>query len=532
MNGGPVTGLRFRRLRSGPPDTVAGDLEDGVGQVGRLLHPAGSEAAIAAGKRARVGSAPFETTTAVAAEKLEAILDGEGVLVSTGQQPGLFLGPLFTLYKILTAASHASRIEAATGRPALASFWIAGDDHDWKEVGTASLVDRAGVLHRFVLEPEASEAERGVGQATLGRRIEPILVGFLEAAGESEFAPEVSEILRSAYRPESTVSGAFREALKSLLAGVDVALFDPSHPEARRASIAFLTSLLRQPETVTAAIASGSARLEEAGYEIQLRPPSDGSQVFYDDGRSRAHLIGEAAGFRHGRAGQWRSTEDWVSLLESDPSRFSPAAATRPLLESVLLPVARTILGPGELAYWAQLGLLFDRMEVPMPETVSRDAWMILEPRVERWLEGIGTDPADLEDGSESVERRLTAEHRPETVDRRLHEFRAELSGGLAELADATRSELPGLDAAFGKADKALQDALTVLEGTIDTRVREARQTSLQRVRRAAALLYPEGRRQERVDSPISFLVRYGQLFLEESARASGIESGPRAGTG
>ncbi|MEJ2482503.1 MAG: bacillithiol biosynthesis BshC, partial [Gemmatimonadota bacterium] len=166
---------------------MAGDLQDEVGQAARLLHPAGSEEAISAGRRSAVGSAAFETTSSAAAERLEAILDGRGVLVSTGQQPGLFLGPLFTLYKILTAASHARRIEDATGRPALASFWIAGDDHDWEEVGAASLVDRGGAVQRFVLEPEASEAGRAVGPVQLGSRIEPILDDFLQAAGNSEF---------------------------------------------------------------------------------------------------------------------------------------------------------------------------------------------------------------------------------------------------------------------------------------------------------------------------------------------------------
>ncbi|MEJ2483210.1 MAG: bacillithiol biosynthesis BshC, partial [Gemmatimonadota bacterium] len=313
-------------------------------------------------------------------------------------------------------------------------------------------------------------------------------------------------------------------------ADIDVAFFDPSHVEARRATGPVLASLLMEAEGVAEALASGTRRLEEAGYDAQLRPPPDGAQVFFDDGRVRAHLIREESGFRHGREGEWRPAEEWISMLESDPSRFSPAAASRPALESTLLPVARTVLGPGEMAYWAQLGPLFDRLDVPYPETVSRDAWMVVEPKVERWLEAIGAEPEDLESGSESIERRLTEEHRPHAVDQGIREARGALAERLDKLAETTRSELPGLDAAFGKAGKALQDALTELEGTIDVRVREARKTSIQRARRAAALLYPAGRRQERVDSPISFLVRYGEAFLAEAARASGVEFRRRPG--
>ncbi|MCL7964416.1 MAG: bacillithiol biosynthesis cysteine-adding enzyme BshC [marine benthic group bacterium] len=524
--------LDFRRLRPGPPGTVAGDLHDGAGLAARLLHPARPDGTVSADRPGTIGTAPFSATTEGARRKLDLILHGGGVLVSTGQQPGLFLGPLYSLYKILTAASCAQRIEAATGRPALASFWIAGDDHDWEEVGAASLVDRGGVVQRVVLEPGSSEAGRAVGAARLGDRIVPVLDRFLEAAGDSEFAPGVEDFLTSAYSPSATMTGAFRDGFTALLGDVDVALFDPTHPEARRAAVPFLSSLLANSDAVSAALQSGTVRVQEAGYAVQLSPPAEGAQVFFDDGNSRAHLIREAGGFRHGRAGEWRSIDDWLDILDSDPARFSPAAASRPMLESNLLPVARTVLGPGEMAYWAQLGPLFEQLSVPFPETVSRDSWLIVEPKVDRWLAGMDADPVEFEQGTEAIERRLTEESRPEPVDRGLRKLDNSLSRMLGELADTTRSEIPGLDSAFGKAGKAFRGALSELEGTIDRRVRDTRRTSIDRVRRAAALLYPEGQRQERVDSPISFLVRYGQAFVREASAASGLEPVPPNSSG
>lgn len=531
MSAGDASVLAFRRLRPGPRGSVAGDLHDRVGQAANLLHPAGPDRAVPAGRPGIVGSAPFRATTAGADEKLRTILGGGGVLVSTGQQPGLFLGPLYTLYKLLTAVACAQRIEVATGRPALASFWIAGDDHDWDEVGTASLVDRGGTVQRVVLEPESWEVGRAVGAAQLGTRIVPLLGHFLEAAGESEFAPEVAGLLKTAYAPSETMTGAFREGILGLLDGIEFALFDPTHPEAREAAIPLLSRLLANSEAVSDALQSGTMRVEDAGYAVQLRPPPDGSQVFFDDGGGRVHLIREAGGFRHGREGDWRSIDDWLALLESEPSRFSPAAATRPMLESELLPVARTVLGPGEMAYWAQLGPLFEQLSVPFPETVSRDSWMIVEPKVRRWLDGMDADPMELEDGVEAVERRFAETNRPDEVDRGIRELETSLKRRLTELADTTRSVLPGLDAAFGKSEKAIRDALTELEGTIDRRVRETRRTSIERARRAAALLYPEGRRQERIDSPVSFLVRYGHVFVREVSIASGIEPPPPHGS-
>jgi uncharacterized protein YllA (UPF0747 family) len=257
-----------------------------------------------------------------------------------------------------------------------------------------------------------------------------------------------------------------------------------------------------------------------------LRRAQGGALLFYDDGTARRHLLRVAGGFRAGKEGGAASTPEWRARLEADPARFSPAAATRPILESWLLPVARTVLGPGEMAYWAQLGPLFELLNVRRPETVSRQAWLVVEPRVERWLAAVEADPLELDDGGVAIEHRITSEHRPEEIDRRLAELRGALEEKTDLLAAATRERLPGLDSAFGKTRKLLGDAIEGLEATIDARVRDSRQTSIERVRRAATLLYPDGRRQERIDSIFSFLVRYGPSFLAAVAEEHGVRAG------
>jgi len=528
MNGPSPQLPGFVEIRPGPAGSVAGDVHDGVPAASDLLHMPGPDGEVQLrGRRARVSGAPFTASTRAAAGKLDRILNGEGVLVSTGQQPVLFTGPLFTLYKTLTAVANAQRIEAATGRPALASFWIAGDDHDWEEVGTASLVDRAGTIRRVKIVPEQGEAGRSVGPARLGERVKPLLTEFLSAAGQSEFAGAAGRLLSESYTADACMSGAFREAFAMLLEGVDFVFFDPAHDEARAAAVPFLAALLEHSEATGKAFEAGTAEVLSRGYEPQLRRPEGGAQLFFDDGVSRSHLLRVADGFRAGKDGEVRSTSAWHALLEAEPARFSPAAAARPILESWLLPVARTVLGPGEMAYWAQLGPLFEQSDVHRPETTSRQAWLVVEPKVERWLAAVGADPRDLEDGGTGIEDRITAEHRPEAIDRGLAELRKVVEEKTDVLAVAAREQLPGLDSAFGKTRKLLDDAIEGLEATVDARVQESRQTSIDRVRRAATLLYPGGHRQERIDSVFSFLVRYGPSFLAALAQAHGVRDGP-----
>jgi uncharacterized protein YllA (UPF0747 family) len=217
-------------------------------------------------------------------------------------------------------------------------------------------------------------------------------------------------------------------------------------------------------------------------------------------------------------------------MLATDPDRFSAAAALRPVLESWLLPVARTVLGPGELAYWAQLGPLFDLFDVEMPQTAPRRSWIVVEPRVDRWLRGIGAQVEDLADGGEALARRVTREGRPEAIGEGLERLTADFEENLARLETAAGAELPGLGSAFGKARKSVANTLAALERTVDGRIREAQGSSLDRIERAAALLYPGGQPQERADSLFSFLARYGPSFLTAVAAAHGIPPGETGG--
>jgi len=519
----PLVVPRMVELRPAPPGTPGGDLIDASGSAAGLLMPVGPDADIDLSRPSSVSTAAFTPTSEQAGAKLAAILRGEGVLVSTGQQPGLFLGPLYVVYKILSAISHARRIEQATGRPAVACFWIAADDHDWDEVGTARIVSRTGVIESMRITPDAGEAGRSVGSARLGADIVPLLGQFAEAAGESEFAAAALAPLQRAYTQGATVSGAFQSAFAELLHGYDLVLFDPGDPEVRREAVPFLRRVLEEGHGVSEAIDEGTAAVVAAGYAQRLSPPRAGTQVFFDDGRTRSHLLRESAGLRNGESGDLRPTEDWLALLEAEPERFSAAAALRPSLESWLLPVARTVLGPGEMAYWAQLGPLFDLLDLKMPQITPRSSWLMIEPRVDRWLDGLEASAEDLADGGTSVERRITREGRPEAIENGLDRLRTEVETTLAELERASSVEIPGLTSAFGKARKSVESTLAGLERTIDGRVRESSGTRLDRLRRAADLLYPGGQPQERVDSPFSFLVRYGPSFLTALAAAHGI---------
>jgi uncharacterized protein YllA (UPF0747 family) len=173
-----------------------------------------------------------------------------------------------------------------------------------------------------------------------------------------------------------------------------------------------------------------------------------------------------------------------------------------------------SVLGPGEIAYWSQLLPVFAHFDVPFPAIQPRASLLALEARVEKTLDRLHLEPEELADGGESVAARITSESRPREVDDALTGLRSTIGEAIAAVQTAVGAELPGLKGAAGKAGKALQDAVSHLNRQVDAAVRERQDASLSRVKRAAAILWPGRRPQERVLSPFHFLGRYGDVVV------------------
>lgn len=482
--------------------------------------------------RAGVGSAlpteAFKTTSAGAAERLARVLAGEGVVVTTGQQPGLFLGPLYTIYKALTAVRLAGELERSTGRPALAVFWVASDDHDWNEVATCRIVDAEEEIATLRIDPPVGWATRSVGQAPLPASVTDLLQRFGEEAGGAVAGstPRWMDALREAYEPGQSFGAAFAQALGAAVEGLDLAILDSAQPAVRKQAAGLYRRVVEEPEAMAQAMRDGLRAVREAGYEPALTPPPEGLQMFYDDGEARRHVL--RTNGDEFAAGDWRP--DRAALLrrlDQAPDEFTPAAALRPVLESRLLPVAATVLGPGEIAYWAQLLPLFADLEIPMPAILPRDAWVLVEPRVDRLLEKLDLDVATVEREGKGIDDRWIARSRPPGVRDGLAALERDLADGFERLTSAVDRELPGLKSAAGKAAHRAARALEEFGRTVDGRVRERESIALAQAARIRAHLLPDGRPQERTVAAAQFLSRHGRALVRdlfEAGRVAGPE--------
>lgn len=521
---------RIEAIDLASPGTLAGDFVAGKGAARALLAPLPTTATPTAppGERAKLTAAEFTLSSAGATSRLERILAGEGEFVTTGQQPGLFLGPLYSLYKAVTAIRIAEARERDTGRPTLALFWVAADDHDWAEVASCRVLDPDEELVELRVHPTEGREERSVGETALPPEVEAELARLRRSSrgpATGTPAPWFGD-LEAAYRPGTTFAAAFIRGLAGALAGQEIAFLDSSAPAVRRAAADLYRRIFGAPGRVTGAMATGRARLEEAGYSPTLTPPAAGLQVFFDAGAGRRHVLATDDGFdvgddTHVDVGELRA------LLDDSPGAFTPAAALRPALESALLPVAATVLGPGEVSYWAQLPPLFAALGVQFPAIHPRDSWLLVEAAVDHLLGKLDVTAAEVAQRGDGLTARWIDGARPPGVAAALERTEADLRASFDRLEEAAAVDLPGLRSAAAKASHGAEKAISELRKTIDAHVAERESIALGQLERLNAHLRPAGHAQERTVAAAQFLGRYGEglvAALLAASRVAGVE--------
>jgi bacillithiol biosynthesis cysteine-adding enzyme BshC len=263
------------------------------------------------------------------------------------------------------------------------------------------------------------------------------------------------------------------------------------------------------------------ARTEEllaAGYHGQVAVMPDGANVFWNGpaGRERLYTRGDRWGAREARQGF--TAEEVRAALTADPGRFSPNVFLRPVVESAVFPTLAYVGGPGEMAYFAQLGPLFDEFGMRMPVVYPRFSVTLVSRRTERALERLGIGVAELDGPEHEVVRRLARARVPEGVEEALRALREGIAGGYAWLMDGAEAIDPTLRGALGSLrNRSLLEAADA-ERKIVSALARGGEDVLRDVRRARAELRPHGEPQERVLTVFSFLPEHGPELLREIA--------------
>ena len=461
------------------------------------------------------GLAPDDAKVASRLDRLE---KGRGVFVATGQQAGLFVSPLFTLYKALTAVRLAEQLEEALEIPVMPLFSTASEDHDWDEVNHTHVIDLENRLVRLSAEAAVSatsDASPPVERIQLDPGIEDTFAQLEQAVPDSEFRSSVLTPLREAYRPGRGFAEAFEIALGDLLKEYLILRARTAHRYVKAASAGLMWDEWQKRRESEERMLRRVEELSAGGYEAQVPVASGSTNLFFEGplGRDRIMQDGDEARLR--RSGEQLSAADLQRILQSNPERVSPGALLRPVAEATAFPVIAYVGGPGEIAYLAQSQVLFDLHGVPAPVVVPRAAFQLVESKIARVLEKYELPPEDLAGDSSATISRLLKDRTPPELKESLAQLRQAVTKALDRVEASAIEFDPGTKSALGSGKRAVFESIKNLESKLQARVKEKNQVMQQQLEKAALHLYPGGRRQERVLNPYPYLVRYGRGLLK-----------------
>ncbi|MFW5950939.1 MAG: bacillithiol biosynthesis cysteine-adding enzyme BshC [Gemmatimonadota bacterium] len=468
-----------------------------------------------------------------AADRLERIAAGRGFVVTTGQQPGLFGGPLYTVHKALSAIALAERLESLLDAPVLPLFWIASDDHDWAEASHVSVLDAANALHRLELTGDG-QSRRSMGRRRLLGAAESALDELEQVLPPSDFTPAILERLRAIYGdPVNTVAHAFAATMEGVLEGLPLGFVDAQHPALRRLGAGVLRHELESAAAHEAALREQTERLEAAGYEAQVPILPGASNVFHEDGEhGRERLLREDGKWVLRASKRELSDAELWSLFDASPDDFSPNVVLRPVVESAVFPTLAYVAGPGEVRYLAQTGCLFAAHGVGMPLVFPRLSVTLIEGKVGKVMEKFGLSESDfLERPVHELISGVVREDVPPEVEESVNRLRQALQERYQALYEAAEGIDPTLKGPIFNARNEGFRAVAEVEKKIRQHVKLKRETELEQIEKAAANLVPDGRPQERVLNVHQYLARYGRALIPAILERMevGIDRTPRA---
>ncbi len=451
---------------------------------------------------------------AVDQARLDRWIEADGAIVTTGQQPGLLGGPLYSLYKGISAIRLAERLEALLGRPVLPVFWVASEDHDWEEADHTYLIDTANELVRLQVQ-DPGHRNRALHRIPLGDEILTVVEQAISNLPQTDFSAPYLEQLREAYKPGVTLADGFTDALWNLLSPLGMCFADAASPALKKQSRLRLLEELDQAEAHEELLREDTNRLESDGFSPQVPILEGGVNLFLEgpDGRERLYRNGDTFELRRSRESV--SAEEVRERVESDPLSLSPNVLLRPVVESTIFPVLSYVAGPGETAYYAQLKRLFEAHGLMMPVIYPRHAVTVVETKVRKKLDKFGLDVEGLNRPLHEILSDIARDEVPDDVRRALGELKGAVARGSAELLKAATAIDPTLKGPVTSARNSALSAFQAAERKIVQSVKQKQEVASNQLEVAQRHLFPDGQPQERMLAPLYYLVRYGSAFVE-----------------
>ena len=452
--------------------------------------------------------APDETL-----KNIEKFRDDQALAVVTGQQLTLYGGPLFTVYKVMTAIILANKWEKIYKKKFVPVFWLADEDHDFEEIASVSIPSDEGT-HKLMLSSEPGD--KRVSEIYLDESFNELKDKIKVELGDTDFSDDLWNMLDSCYSPDETVRTSFAKLLFSLFGKYGIVLAGSNSDSIKMIVNSTIIKCIDKTEEISQQLTDTSEKLIEAGYHSQAKVQQ--SNLFWiDDNGKRIKLnYDNEKWIAEGNGNKSWTNEELKSLAKNNPNRLSPNVFLRPVIQDTFLPTFAYVGGPGEIAYYAQMKEVYSIFNKTMPVIMPRFSATIIESGIERILEKLSFSSAEYHNRIEELETKYIRSTDSPDIEALFAEWKRKVEDITTEMKPMVAEIDPTLENTVGKASATYYTELDKLKGKIYRSLKQQEKTQLNRISKIKNNLFPNGNLQEREVAFIYFMNKYGLTIWDE----------------
>lgn len=445
--------------------------------------------------------ADLEVSAATRAN-IEVLAQETTFTVTTAHQPSLATGPLYYIYKIVSAI-HLARLlkETYPKNDFVPVFVTGGEDHDFEEVNHLNLFNK-----KIVWENEESGSVGMMKTASL----QGVLSELKDILGDRDEAQAIYEILEKAYTGHDKYALATVDLVNRLFGEYGLVVLSMNNAALKAEFVPIMKKeLLEQPSQDLINKATGE--LEAAGFSGQAHARE--INLFYLRDQIRERIVLEEGVYKVLNTDYVFSEEELITELETNPQHFSPNVVMRPLFQELILPNLAYIGGGGEIAYWLERKEQFAHFGLNFPMLIRRNSVLWLDAGTKKRMAKLGLATEDLFIETETLLKRFIRQNTENELS--LAEEKAQQT----KVFDAIKYKAQEIDPTLAKAVAAEQvkqmNVLNQLEGRLMRAEKQKHETALNQIRSLKDKLFPGNGLQERHDNFLGFYLKYGRQFFE-----------------
>jgi bacillithiol synthase len=443
--------------------------------------------------------------------------ENDSVAILTGQQVGLFGGPLYTIYKAITAINLAGRLKGK-GIRAVPIFWMDTEDHDLAEVSHCTVfagVNAQAIDFRKILFGELIQPAVPVGSIVFSESIQMAVGDFLSYLPDADWSSEIRSQLESTYKPGDTFANSFASLLSRIFSGAGLIFFDPQDLEAKRLSSFLFQKALQEADAIYSALVQRKHELEAAGFHAQVNILENSTVLFSSSDGQRRALERRNSGFGLKGSDQVFSTEELLESAVLRPEEFSPNVLLRPVIQDFLFPTVAYVGGSSELAYFAQIETLYNLFGRPMPIIWPRNGFTLVNPEVGSKMDKLRIAVEDCFKGKQFITDSAIRNSGFSKASDLVEELQKRLDQGLADMRPELHAFEPPLAQALETARRKIAHNVQLLKSRT-VHLETTRNSSLsEEIDSILNHCFPNRNFQEREFSIHPFLARHGFSLLD-----------------